>query len=186
MAEGFPATALVGGSKSHLEYCDYGFRTTGDPRVDLTRLTALCGASNGLGRVWESDWAIYGRESGEEAEAGHQLRGSYASSGCGRFVIAFAGDGSGREVHVQVRAREQSPVECRLSQSGFCPSARLVCDPKLLLLSTSGPAYGDATGTSSATRSMSKVNVEWWALPIASPRPPSSFDTPTQVLPSVE
>src|SRR5690606_8871871 len=30
---------------SHLSYCDRGFRTTGNPRVDLARLGALCGPS---------------------------------------------------------------------------------------------------------------------------------------------
>jgi hypothetical protein len=189
MEEAPTTTNPSAGRKSHLEYCDQGFRTTSNSRVDLTRLGALCGVSNGLTRVWSHDWLVDGRESGDGPFVEQELRGASAAAGCGRFAIGFVHDNEAPELVVDALARDQRLSECRLSQSGFCPSHSLVCNPtrvKLQLARGDGAEEpGDAT--SSTPQSPLKVNVEWWALPGVSRRTTGSIhETPTPYLPSGE
>lgn len=173
---------------SHLSYCDRGFRTTGDRRVDLARLGALCGPSNGLVRGWSASQPLHGHESGEYEEAELVWSRRFGPVGCGRFAVAFEVQGNERPLVVRVDGQPGLVAECRLSQSGFCPLNALVCEPERLTLRVvslvSGDDTNDATDTSSA--GLTEVNVEWWALP-PSLRPRTTASEPgTRPLPSVE
>lgn len=150
---------------SHLDYCDRGFRTTGKARVDLARLGALCGASNGLARVWTSEAAVRGLPSGDETQTDVRLRLAQGASGCGRFVFAFAAPAPAGALHVQVVGHNGTLAECQLSQSGFCPSNKLVCAPTHLKLLVAGAAgVGEPSRAATTIDEVLKVNVEWWAL----------------------
>jgi hypothetical protein len=90
---------------------------------------------------------------------------------------------------MRVWSREQLLDDCRLSQSGFCPSNRKVCDPSHLevSLSTAAPVRGVETTATSLSLETLKVNVEWWTQPSASVRPQGTgLVTQTRALPSLE
>lgn len=161
--------------KSHIEYCDRGFRSTGDVRVDLTRLGALCGPSNGLSREWGSSVVV----PLTGVPIGQVLRGATSAAGCGRLAVGFVAPGAGELVVRSMRAGTSDADECRLSQSGFCPPDALTCDRSALSVQWVAAAQAENEPSETLTMSM-----EWWALPRALPSPPVGVPTTTRAAPS--
>lgn len=183
--EAAPAATSSTGWKSHLEYCSVGFRSTRNPRVDVARLGALCGPSNGSSRAWSTELRVDDLPSSDEPVR-HHWRGAREAKGCGRFLVGFVPD-DGAALIVEVGGREPSQVECRLSQSGWCPSDHWVCDPTQLGLRAAAPPREAESGEALPALSLSKVNVEWWALPsAAAPHASRNSAPPSRPLPSVE
>lgn len=144
---------------THLHYCDAGFVGSGDPELDLVRLGAMCGVSNGLVHVASLAPQLRERASEElRASTGELALFEWVSgssfrreaSTCGRLAIGIAGDNH-TPLTVLVRDSAQRIVaHCQLEGSGFCPPRALSCDAHDVVLRSPGALT---------------LLMEWWAFP---------------------
>lgn len=145
------------GWRSHLQYCDFGYTPTHRIDLDLVRLGALCGASNGLTR---------GPRTVKEVQVSEPLRIPLAelSRGCGRVVVAVQGTNeatadrqtlSSHQLLVRVESGGRVVASCDLWHSSWCPAAEVICDlPDAFLTLDTGIREEPA-----------KVGVEVWHRP---------------------
>jgi hypothetical protein len=178
---------------SHLEYCDLGFRSSGDAALDVVRLGALCGYSNGLtkGSAWTLRFDTAARSEPEVAATAQadvapieptgdrnhawvgSVRGKQELSSCGRLTIGLSGVHQ-RGVHVELRrARAAEPLfTCQLSYSGFCPERELACDVSEVHVAPlevdDEPQPVDGSVDARTDGHGLSVRLEWWALPTGS------------------
>lgn len=183
--ESLPAVSPFGRWQSHLEYCADGFQTTGDTRVDLARLGALCGPSNGLVRGLGSVLEFASDES--ELLRGELRLPAAQSAECGRFVVAFSRRDAAQSLTVSVHGRNGTVDECTLNQSGFCPSDELSCRVEKVTFRVASEIDDAEERTSTPTQASFEVNVEWWSLPgVSSPPRTTASQVETRALPSVQ
>lgn len=184
---------------SHLEYCDHGFRPTGDVRIDLARLGALCGPSNGLTRATSVQRQL--QLPGDDPvppTVTARLRGRHEPGTCGRLAVAVAPAFGAVVVQLQAEETSQILAECRLSKSGFCPPREVVCGAAVAAVQSDVDSKDDAMTTKPERRSPSTeveattagatkshdaplvltVAMEWWALPQGVVPTPSSLPSP--------
>jgi hypothetical protein len=121
-------------------YCHEGFRTSGRPRADVTRLGLMCGPSCGM-RLYRGA-TLEGRIGSDVPAAVHRFRGQRGT--CYRLMVSASGigdleaqltSGDGR-----VLARDDSNADWLLleSERPFCP----VDDGELLLAITARRGRG--------------------------------------------
>lgn len=108
-----------GAPRDHFEYCDAGFVASGNPELDVWRLGALCGPSNGLERQHELERSTSGPEQPQ------RFRFDVQGHSCVRVAVAV---GHGREVEVELIRGEQVVANCMLAGAGWCPPRAAVCD----------------------------------------------------------
>lgn len=158
---------------SHLEYCDFGFRSSGDAALDVVRLGALCGQSNGLTKG--SAWSMRFDDDTDEARRtwASSVKGKQEPSSCGRATIGLSG---AHQLGVRVELRKAGATEplfsCHLLRSGFCPERELACDVSEVHISPqevdgSPPATDDSSNVGTDGEGLA-VQLEWWALPSGS------------------
>ncbi len=166
---------------SHLEYCDLGFKPGDDANVDLVRLGALCGRSNGLVEV--SSFAPRTDAVGSSEEPwSAPLRGKREATTCGRLAIGLV-DAGGGAIAVELRggAGHEVLAECQLSKSGFCPARSLVCDASELRVSHAPRAlHRGSTGYELRMGAGDGVTVRlaWWAFPAPAVAAPPRSSAP--------
>lgn len=169
--------APTGKRKSHLEYCDEGFRSTLDARVDLARLGALCGPSNGLRREWIRSLAV--PRTG--IPVGYALADAATDAGCGRLAVGFVPPQAGQLVVRSMVSGAPEADVCRLSQSGFCPSDALMCDRRAISVQWVAEERRESDVGNVLT-----IDAEWWALPRPAPSPVSVVPGATAVAATAE
>lgn len=155
---------------SHLEYCDFGFRSSGDAAVDVVRLGALCGHSNGLTKG--SAFVLRRTDEVNHTWFG-SVRGNHESSTCGRITVGLAG---GHEHEVRVELRKAGATEalftCHVLRSGFCPERELACDVSEVQV-VLGEVDDNARSSDDSVDARTDgeglaVHLEWWTLPSGS------------------
>lgn len=136
---------------THLEYCDDGYRPTSEVDLDLLRLGALCGASNGLTR---------GRRHVDELAADAvELELSELQRKCGRVLVAVAVPTAKPELNptshqfrVLVESGGKLLTSCQLEGAGWCPEREVLC----------GGPFKVRVETTEAIAGASKVGLEVW------------------------
>lgn len=107
------------GHRDHYQYCDSGFQPSGNPELDVWRLGALCGPSNGLER-WEK---LQRSNAGSEAAARFEFETEEVV--CVRVAAAVE---HGQAFEIEVSRNDQVVASCALKGAGWCPERGPACD----------------------------------------------------------
>ncbi|MEN9579678.1 MAG: hypothetical protein RJA70_2687 [Pseudomonadota bacterium] len=131
--------------RDHFGYCYGNYTTSGNPSLDLLRLGALCGPSNGM-------LAVQPRWNPRPQDADPELGIAVEAGDCLRVIAASA---SGAPFELEWRDGNELLVSCEQTHFGLCPADGVVCPSRSTSLTLGVHSDGP----------LDRFSAEVWRLP---------------------